>query len=375
MPIYKVEGKKKDGLQKYQVKVNFTDSSGKHRQIMRTAYGAQAAKELEHELTLTVQQELKNSQQQNAMTIQSLYEEYITHIRYEIRATSLTKKKQVFKHHILPFLAQQSVTTLDIKVLQDWKTYIYQKNLKLQTMKNCYKEFRAMLNYGVKMKYLQQNPLLQAGNFRDAYPQKKSINFYTPEEFKIYKEYLLQKAVESGRYDFYVFFCLAYYTGARKGEIHALRWRNYNGIEISIEASITQKLKGEDVETPPKNSSSIRVVQLPKPMINILNEHMKRQRQCIKGWDNNGFICGYYQPLRDSSIDNENRQVAKMASLKHIRVHDFRHSHASVLINGNINPLEVAHRLGHSTVEQTLKTYSHLFPTEAEKSLNILNDI
>jgi len=375
MPVYKVNGKKKDGLQKYQVKVNYTDKDGKHRQIMRTAYGAQAAKELEGELMKAVKETPEAYIKKTVYTVQSLYDEYISQIQYEIRATSLDKKQQVLQHHVLPFLADCDIKDLDVKILQDWKTYIYKKDLKLQTMKNCYKELRAMLNYAVKMKYVEYNPLLQAGNFRDAYPKKKNINFYTPEQFQIYRTHLLQKAVQTDRYDIYVFFCLAYYTGARKGEIHAMRWRNYNGTEISIESSITQKLKGEDVETPPKNVSSIRVVQLPSPMIEILQEHKLRQQGIIQDWSDNGFICGYYKPLRDSSLDYENRQIAKRASLPHIRVHDFRHSHASVLINGNISPLEVAHRLGHSTVEQTLKTYSHLFPSESEKSLNILNNI
>lgn len=45
MPIYKMDGKK-DGLQKYRVRINFTDSSGKSKQIDRVAYGKEVAKEL-----------------------------------------------------------------------------------------------------------------------------------------------------------------------------------------------------------------------------------------------------------------------------------------------------------------------------------------
>ena len=372
MPIYKVANKKKDGLQKYQVKVNYTDKYGNRKQVMRTAYGSQAAKDLEDQLLEQV-----NSQESlsKSKRFKDLYDDYISYISNEIRESSLAKKKQVFRCHILPFFENILVESLDVKILQEWKVYVYQKELKTQTMKNCYKELRAMFNYCVKMDYLTSNPLLKVGDFKDAYQRKPEMLFYTPDEFQKYKTVSLQRAKQQNFYDYYVFFCIAYYTGARKGEIHAMRWRNFDGSSISIENSICQKLKGEDVETPPKNLSSIRVVQLPSPLINILEEHKKRQQDIISDWRDNGFICGYYKPLRDSNIDNENRHISAKAGLKRIRVHDFRHSHASLLINGNINPLEVAHRLGHSTVDQTLKTYSHLFPSEAEKSLNILNEV
>lgn len=375
MPIYKITGKKKDGLQKYQVKVNFTDSTGKHRQIMRTAYGAQAAKELERELLNKIKEESSPSCPPPKMTIDDLFQIYISYISNEVRRSSTEKKQQIYSHHIQPYMGDVLLSELDVKTLQGWKNYMYQKNFKLHTMKNCYKELRAIINYALRVGYISFNPLVQVGDFKDAYRGKVEMDFYTAEEFRKYKTTFLQYAQESNKYDYYVFFCLAYYTGARKGEIHALRWKHYNGANISIEKSISQKLTGGDVETPPKTPSSIRKVQLPTPLIEILNDHKERQKKIISDWNEEGFICGYYKPLRDTQIDLENRKIAQAAELKRIRIHDFRHSHASLLINANISPLEVAHRLGHATVDQTLKTYSHLFPAESDKSLSLLNQI
>ena len=64
-----------------------------------------------------------------------------------------------------------------------------------------------------------------------------------------------------------------------------------------------------------------------------------------------------------------------MAGLDIIRIHDFRHSHVSVLANEMINIQEIAHRLGHARIEMTWNTYSHLYPQEEERAVNILNDI
>ena len=71
MPIYKMDGKK-DGLQKYRVRINFTDSSGKSKQIDRVAYGKDSAKELERQLMHNLSNETLKR-----ITLQELYDEYI----------------------------------------------------------------------------------------------------------------------------------------------------------------------------------------------------------------------------------------------------------------------------------------------------------
>lgn len=71
MPIYKMDGKK-DGLQKYRVRINFTDSSGKSKQIDRVAYGKEVAKELERQLAYNLSDETIKK-----ITLQQLYDEYI----------------------------------------------------------------------------------------------------------------------------------------------------------------------------------------------------------------------------------------------------------------------------------------------------------
>jgi len=63
------------------------------------------------------------------------------------------------------------------------------------------------------------------------------------------------------------------------------------------------------------------------------------------------------------------------ARLKVIRVHDFRHSHASLLVNEGINIKEISRRLGHAKVEITWNTYSHLYTREEERATAVLNKV
>ena len=160
----------------------------------------------------------------------------------------------------------------------------------------------------------------------------------------------------------------------RKGEIFALKWSDITDNYLSVARSITQKLKGVDRETPPKNKSSIRTLQMPKPLIDILNEHKKRYSEYPQ-FSDDFRICGGQKPIRDSSVSKANENIAKAAGLKKIRIHDYRHSHVSLLANEGINIQEIARRLGHANIEMTWNTYSHLYPREEERAIEILNKI
>ncbi|HCB94417.1 MAG TPA: hypothetical protein DEP65_01220, partial [Ruminococcus sp.] len=350
MPIYKMNGSKY-GKQKYRVRINYQDSFGNNRQIDRIAYGAAEAKELERELNY----KLKEATPDASLTVGALYDEYIKSKRSKVRESSLHKTMGILNNHILPSLSNVKLQKLNSKIMQMWEDEMNAKTtadgrlLGIKTKQNAYSEFKSMLNYAVKMDYISKNPLSKIDNFKDAEGIKQEMQYYTAEEFKKFIS-AARDSAENGRnivgWDYYVFFNIAFYTGMRKGEIHALKWTDIDGEYISIKRSITQKLKGNDKETPPKNKSSIRTIQMPKPLINVLNEH--KERLIANGsFDENFRICGGERPLRDTSIENANKKYAKAAGVKKIRIHDFRHSHASVLANSGINIQEVARRLGH----------------------------
>ena len=370
MPIYKTN-EKKDGQNKYRVRINYQDAQGNAKQLTRIAYGLSEAKELERHLL----RELKDEGPVFKITFQELFDEYTKAKKHEVRESTYEKSKRILKAHVLPHLKDVRLDKLTVQILQSWKLEIEKLGLMLSTRQNIYKEFRTMLNYAVKMEYLPRNPLVKLGNFKGEYAQINKVNFYTVDEFKLFIAQALGHAQTRGYFDYYVFFAIAFYTGMRKGEIHALRWTDIQDEFISVSKSINQKSKGGDKETPPKNKSSIRTLQLPVPLISILNEHRERCSAKYNDFADSYFICGGTRSLRDTSVENMNKKYAKAAKIKKIRIHDFRHSHASVLINSGINILEISRRLGHAKIEETLNTYSHLYPKEEERAVEILNKI
>lgn len=372
MPIYKTGKKNKDGQQQYRVTYNYTDPSGRYRQKTKLAYGLTEAKVVEAMFYAR-----PPSEEAQNITIAKLYDLYIESQKNEVRETSLQKTRCNLEKYVLPSLAKTKLNNLTVSVLQKWKNDISKEDIKIRTKKNIYKIFNAMLNYAVKMEYLNSNPLKKIGNFKDVYdfnkPEEK-IQYYTAEE---YKRFIGALELNTARdWAFYTFFSIAFYTGMRKGEINALRWCDINGNTLSVTRSVTQKISGkDDVFTPPKNESSYRKLQIPIPLINILERQKAIQKEEMRNWTPQALVCGGQIPLRDTSLSNKNIELSQKAGLRTIRIHDFRHTHATLLINEGINVQEIARRLGHADATITLKVYAHLYPREEERAIKILNQI
>ena len=117
-----------------------------------------------------------------------------------------------------------------------------------------------------------------------------------------------------------------------------------------------QRLHGEDVITTPKTKKSNRMIKMPK----FLCEEMQEYLQMLYGLKKKDRIF----TVTKSYLHHEMDRGAKAAGVKRIRIHDLRHSHASLLVELGFQPLAIAERLGHEKIETTLNTYSHLYPNK-----------
>ena len=174
-----------------------------------------------------------------------------------------------------------------------------------------------------------------------------------------------------------VYFETLYYCGLRKGEANALSWKDidFNKHTISINKSITLKIKGEEyVILSPKTKNSIRVL----PMSKVLENDLKLLYMEYIEYNNfshQWFVFGGPYPLKDTTICNKKNINCKNANIKQIRIHDFRHSCASLLINNGASISLVAKYLGHSNITTTLNTYTHMFKNEMNDIVNIINNL
>ena len=87
------------------------------------------------------------------------------------------------------------------------------------------------------------------------------------------------------------------------------------------------------------------------------------------------FACYDCRPITDSTLYLYRSNTADKAGLKRIRIHDFRHSCASLLINNGANVTLVAKYLGHTKIEETLNTYSHMFSTALDSVVSVIDNL
>lgn len=197
---------------------------------------------------------------------------------------------------------------------------------------------------------------------------KKEMQFWTPEEFNQF-----YTAIDNETYK--LFFLTLYTMGFRRGECEALMWGDvsFSKSTLRISKSITNKTQKTGWEiTTPKNVGSNRTVTMPPFLCTMLKDHKKQRAEFTADTD---FIFGGSRPLAPTSTDRYFKNTIAKAGVKQIRIHDLRHSCASLLISKGVSIVGVSHHLGHTDVEQTLNTYSHLMPDDKQKIASELQTV
>jgi integrase len=185
------------------------------------------------------------------------------------------------------------------------------------------------------------------------------VNFWTKEEFD-----RILAAMEDDP-TAHVSFSLLYYSGIRFGEFLALTIQDFDfqNNTLDINKSL-QRIKRQDVITPPKTPKSIRNIIIPDFVMNEVKDYISTIYDL--GETDRVF------PFTKSHINNAMARACKKSGVKKIRIHDIRHSHASYLINLGCAPLLISERLGHEKIQTTLNTYSHLYPNKHQEVVDMI---
>ena len=216
------------------------------------------------------------------------------------------------------------------------------------------------MNYAVKYYNLPSNPCQKAGSMGKK--NAEEMQFWTQAEFKTFIA-ALQDDVES-----YAAFNTLYYTGMRIGELMALTPADIDFEQGYIYVSKSyQRLHARDVITPPKTPKSNRAISVPPFLLQILREYIGK----IYGVSSTDRIFQYDKHRLKRAL----KRGCALSGVKEIRLHDIRHSHASLLIELGFSPILIADRLGHEKIETTLNTYSHLYPHKQAEVAQKLEEI
>lgn len=198
------------------------------------------------------------------------------------------------------------------------------------------------------------------------------MDYFTLEEFKQFISF-------EDDLKFRCFFETLYFCGLRRGEARALTWNdidftdeqlriNKNCVTIGHESSSNYQL------TSPKTKSSNRIIPIPTILLEDLKK-LKEEDKKRYGFKNTWFVFGTDIPLKNSKLRIRKNVICDRANLRQIRIHDFRHSCASLLINNGANITMVAKYLGHTKIDETLNTYSHMYKSKLNDIVGTINKL
>ncbi|MDQ3646595.1 MAG: site-specific integrase [Actinomycetota bacterium] len=147
-------------------------------------------------------------------------------------------------------------------------------------------------------------------------------------------------------------------TGIRRGEALGLRWSDVDLDRCQLMIRQTVVAAGNQIHlSTPKTTRGRRVVALDRPTVVVLRAHQVSRAALTRG--ELLFHDGSGHPLHPVGVSKRFTAVVERAGLPRIRLHDLRHTHATVALEAGIHPKIVSERLGHATVALTLDIYSH----------------
>lgn len=342
--------KMKDGKRWY-VFVRYKDWTGQTKQHKKEGFDTRAAaKEYEAEF-------LAKKNGSPDMTVKSLYELYMEDCKNRLKPTTYSQKEFLFEKHVIPHLGEASLEQVGPAQIRKWQNTLLSaardssgKPYSQTYLKTVNNQVSALFNFGVRYYGLNSNPCRLAGSIGRS--RADAMQFWTVDEFNRFLDAISNKP------RFVVAFSLLFWTGMRSGEMMALTPADFDFDAGTV--SITKnfaRLNGETIIMEPKTPKSRRVVTLSPALADMV----KRYIDTLYGIAADMRI---FHWLDIQIVRQEMERGCRLSGVKRIRLHDLRHSHASLLIELGYSPLLIAERLGHENVETTLRTYSHLYPNK-----------
>lgn len=293
-----------------------------------------------------------------------VYNEYLLYAKKKQKEQSFSTTKYKLNSHILPFFEKMYLEDITSKTILEWEDYILGKNFANSHNKSIYYALSGFLEYCHTFHGFDKTIISNVGCFTKKYEEDKH-DFYNMNEFKRFI-----KCVDDEVYK--QFFNFMFFTGVRPGEAMALQFKDLKNGSISISKTISSHGKRE-IGTPKTNTSN-RIIKIDKVLErDLLN--LKKIYEKEYPFRNDLFIFGGIKPLSPTTINRRKEKACKKANIRPITLHQFRHSHATLLIQKGIMINEVSRRLGHSKVSTTLDVYSHTDLTQEKRVINTLNSL
>lgn len=298
------------------------------------------------------------------------YEEYITSIQETASFKELcglfTKSQKGYaneetikgKERILEMYAE-GLMPLNVKYMSkadvlEWKSNLADLDLSISMKNRIMQTVKAVFRYGAEVyDYPNHGKVLKA--FPKTSDDVKQLKVLSSEDFQNVAQNVSNEVYRR-------FFIFLYHTGMRRGEAMGLLKEDITDHTVTINKSVRRAKTGRKAL---KNVASKRTILLDKKAYEAIEPLLDTEGE---------YLFGEHAPLSASQVTRYFEQGLKGAGLPHYRVHDLRHSFISNAILNGADIVTVSRYVGHSNIEQTLNTYSHLLKDSERRLVEILNE-
>lgn len=283
---------------------------------------------------------------------------YLPDMTSRLKMSTMETKKYIIQLKLLPYFGDKKLNEITVADIRKWQKTLMEMGYAQTYLRAQQQQLSAIFNYAEKYYKLHENPVKRAGSIGKK--QGGEMSIYTREEFDAFCDTLINKHIT------WMAFHILYYTGLRIGELLALQIRDIDfEKKLLIVNKSLQRIKGQDIITEPKTPKSNRKISMPDFLLADIKNYIESMGEVS--------VSDRLFPVTKHFFEYEMKRGIKESGLHPIRLHDLRHSHASLLIEMGFSPIAVADRLGHEKVSTTLNIYGHLFPNKQAGMAEKLN--
>lgn len=262
------------------------------------------------------------------------------------KPSTLYSNTKSFESSLIPFFGDVKLTAIETVDVQKYVAHRFSEGKAPATVRKQLILLKTMFKQAISWGYLKTNPAADVKPPKEEYTEMRHL---TPDEIKLFLDQVDER--------YYALFYTAIFTGMRLGELLALQWSdiNWNTDTIRIQRSTWN---GQFVD--PKTRNSIRTVFMTPRLREVLLDHRevgsKGNLNLVFSNEEGGIIGS--SNLRQRIFE----PALKRAGLPRMRIHDLRHTFASLLIHQGENLKYVQQQLGHTSITTTVDRYGHLMP-------------
>ena len=289
---------------------------------------------------------------------------------------SLELYSYICRVHLIPAIGKIPLTELKPQQLQHLYAERLSSGLSGRTVQICHVAIHKALKNAVRINLLSRNV---ADSVDKPKTQRHEMHPMSEDDLEKFLD-----AAKSGPY--YSLFYSYLFTGMRRSELLSIRWGDTDllGMQISVSRSMQYLNNVENHITfrETKSTKSKRLISLSPSTVIVLRQHREEQehiRQHLKlhPLSENDLVFSHYDgsPLLPDSITHAWIKLVRKCGLNGIRLHDARHTHATIMLKQGVHPKVVQERLGHSSIALTMDTYSHVAPGLQQAAAKGFDDI